>query len=512
VPRQRASIATIAAVCLYVAIIGAPVPALRSATMLVLLLATRIAQRPTSRWAIVALGAAPAVFDPAVVLEVGYQLSVLGVSAMIAAGMLGKRLGLHRKPALVRAIVSIVLATSIATIATAPIVAWTFGRISLVAPLSNLFATPLIALAQPMIFLGLLVSPIAPLAHFVADAAHPLLAGLDAVATAASNVPGASTIVTPTVTTAAIAGGMAVSVIIACASREWQRPTLAGASCAALLVWFPGTPVATGDVELHMIDVGQGDAVALRTPHGHWVLFDAGGAWSSGDAGRSTVVPYLGRRGGPLDAFVLSHPHTDHVGGASSVMRALHPPLYIDGGFPGPATAYRASLDEAKRDGVRWARAHPGDSLLVDGVSLTMLAPDSAWTASLVDPIVLVRYGDVRMLLMGDAERPEEEWLLRNAALSLHADILKVGHHGSGTSSSEAFLAAVAARVALVSVGAGNSYHLPTTAVMHRIAATGAQVLRTDLLGTIVARTDGKRIWLAASGDEWELSPQSPPH
>jgi competence protein ComEC len=105
-----------------------------------------------------------------------------------------------------------------------------------------------------------------------------------------------------------------------------------------------------------------------------------------------------------------------------------------------------------------------------------------------------------------DAERPEEEWLLAHEANELHADILKVGHHGSQTSSSEAFLAAVRPRLALVSVGAANKYGLPTPAIMDRLAADGAQVLRTDRLGSIVARTDGHRVIVEAGGDSWELS------
>jgi competence protein ComEC len=217
---------------------------------------------------------------------------------------------------------------------------------------------------------------------------------------------------------------------------------------------------------------------------------------------------------------MLSHPHTDHVGGATAVLDVLRPRIYVDAGFPGPAESYRASLDAARRDGVRWLRAHPGDSAAIDGVSLRLLAPDSAWTSRLDDPnlasvIVLARYGNVRALFMGDAERPEEEWLLLHARDDLRADVLKVGHHGSGTSSTAPFLAAVRPRVALVSVGQGNRYHLPTPAVMHRLAAmgdgAGAQVLRTDHLGTIVVRTDGERIIIAAAGDEWDLPPRSDP-
>lgn len=519
VPRARANILTIAAVVLYVAIIGAPIPAVRAAIMLNAFLASRLAQRPTSRWAIVALGAAQPLLDPRVVLDAGYQLSVVGVTSMIAAARVARRIGVHRLPSLARAPALILVGTTVATIGSAPIVAWVFGRISLAAPLTNLVATPLLELAQPMLFVGMLLAPIHPLATLLADAAHPLLGSLDRVATVAAATPGASVLVAPTPACAAIAAVLSAAFIVACASRDWRAPATLSAVAAVMLVWLPvaSSRVAAstdGELELHMIDVGQGDAIALRTPHGHWILVDAGRAWRGGDAGRQTVVPYIGRRGGPLDLFVLSHPHTDHVGGAATVLDALHPATYVDAGFPGAAESYRASLDAAKRDHVRWVRAHPGDETSVDGVALEFLAPDSAWTASLVDPnlasvIVLVRYGEIRMLLMGDAEQPEEEWLLANERDELHADLLKVGHHGSKTSSSERFLDAVAPRLALVSVGAGNSYHLPTPAIMERLASHGAQVLRTDRLGTIVARTDGHRLTIDAAGDTWELPPRS---
>ncbi len=515
-PRQRASTATIGVIVLYVALIGAPIPAVRAAVMLVVALTCRMAQRPTSRWAIVSLGAAHPVIDPRVVLDVGYQLSVIGVAAMISAGMLAKRIGAHRLHWLLHVIVVTLIGTTVATIASAPIVAWVFGRVSVVAPLSNLAAGPLMAVVQPMVFAGFVLSPFPVVAKLIGDAVHPLLFALNDVAATASSLPHASVIVAPTLACAVIAGIMSVGVVVACASRDWIRPaTIAAAACAGML-WLPLVPERSGYVELHMIDVGQGDAVALRTAHGHWILFDAGRAWLGGDAGRSTIVPYIGRRGGRLDFFVLSHPHTDHVGGAATVLRAFHPQAYIDAAFPGPAEAYQASLLAAREEGVEWRRAHPGDSLSVDGITITFLAPDSAWTASLADPnlasvVSLVRVGDVRLLLMGDAERPEEEWLLAHDRSRLTADVLKVGHHGSGTSSSAAFLDAVQPRVALVSVGAGNTYDLPTPAVLRALAARRAQVLRTDRLGTIVVRTDGHRLFVDAAGDTWELPASSPP-
>jgi competence protein ComEC len=516
VARRRASAIAMLVVVFYVVLIGAPIPAVRSAAMLSTLVLCRLAQRPASRWAIVAIGASQPVLAPGVVLDVGYQLSVIGVAAMIAASQLSRRIGAHRLKGFAAHVATGMIGTTIATIASAPIVAWVFGRVSVVAPLTNVVAAPLLALVQPMLFCGMVVSPFHALASLFADAAHPLLASLTGVAAAGAGVPHGAVQVSPTVGAAVIAGVLSIATIVACVARDWQRPTAIAAAAAAALAWWPLLPASSGLTELHVIDVGQGDAIALRTPHAHWILIDAGRAWRGGDAGRSTIIPYLARRGGTLDVFVLSHPHTDHVGGASSVLHALHPREYVDGGFPGPAESYRESLDAARDEHVRWVRAHPGDSLAIDGVSLTFLAPDSAWTSHLDDPnlasvVTLIQVGAVRMLLMGDAERPEEEWLLEHESGQLHADILKVGHHGSSTSSTPEFLDAVSPRLALVSVGAGNSYHLPSMAIMRSLAARGAQVLRTDHLGTIVARTDGESIFVDAGGDEWQLPESSKP-
>jgi competence protein ComEC len=514
--RRTATVASIVVVAVYVALIGAPQAAVRSAAMLAALGASRLLQRPTSPWALLAIGAAAPLVSPRSVLEVGYQLSVVGVAALIAAGSLVRRAVPRRIDGWRRNLVAGLVVSTVATIVSAPLVAWTFGRISLVGPLTNLVAAPLMTLAQPMLFLGLLLAPISSLASLVGDAAHPLLVGFDTIALVGASIPGGSILVTPTVVTALLAGVASVALIVACVSRWPASALLVGSSAMVCLVWSGLTPAGNGFVEVHLIDVGQGDAIGLRTPHGAWVLVDAGRAWHGGDAGRSVVVPYLARRRGALVAFILSHPHTDHVGGAATVISALHPEHYFDAAFAGDADAYRESLLRARQAGTEWERVHPGDSLVVDGVVLRFLGPDSAWTAALTDPnlastIVLARFGQVRILLVGDAERPEEDWLLARYGDSLRADVLKVGHHGSSTSSSGPFLDAVRPRIALVSVGAGNSYGHPSAAVMATLAERGAQVLRTDRLGTIVVRTDGQRLRVDANGESWELPISSRP-
>ena len=205
---------------------------------------------------------------------------------------------------------------------------------------------------------------------------------------------------------------------------------------------------------------------------------------------------------------MLSHPHADHVGGAASLFAALRPARFLDPGYVGTSAPYLAALEEARRDAIPWQRVHPGDSLAVDEIMLTALAPDSSWVIGLADAnlastILSVRVGQIRMLLTGDAEAAEEDWVLSHAPSTLAADVLKVGHHGSATSTTPRFLAAVHPRLALVSVGAHNSYGHPDRAVLDALRAAHAQILRTDLLGTIVVRTDGHWLSVETRSGRW---------
>lgn len=510
-PRAAALGATLAVTAAYIVLIGAPPPALRSGVMLGVALTSRLAQRPTSPWAALALGAVVPLAAPRTVLDIGWQLSVVGMASLIASGALARRWIAPRLDGWRARLAGVALASVVASAVSAPLVTWSFGRLSLVAPLTNVVASPIVAMLQPALFLAALCAPALGVARFIADAAHPLLAALDTIASVGASVPFGAIVVAPTLHGALLAGVAAGALVIACVSAFPARALLVAGAALAGAVWLPVLPVSANRMELHVIDVGQGDAIAVRTPRGRWILVDAGRAWRGGDAGRATVIPYLRRRGGDLVLFVLSHPHADHVGGAASVLRALHPAAYWDGAYAGTSAPYRTSLVAARDGRVRWHRVHPGDSLDVDGVRLTVLAPDSAWLSGLRDPnegsvVVLVRYGAVRFLLMGDAERGEEEWLLAHAASRLHADVLKVGHHGSITSSTEPFLGAVAPRVALVSVGAGNRYGHPSPAVMHALARHGTLVLRTDRAGSVVVRTDGNTLEIEEDGDRWKLS------
>ncbi len=510
-PRKPARVATVVLLGAYVAGIGAPPPAVRAAVMLALLMASRTMQRPTSPWAVLAVGGVAPLVSPRTVLDLGWQLSVAGTVALAAGGALARRSIPARWPGKVRSVTRAAIVSMIATVVTAPLVAWAFGRVALLGPLTNLVADPVMGLLQPVLFLAICI-PVRAVERLLADAAHMLLATFDGIATRAALIPGAAPMVYPT-GLAALAGGVAAfAVVVACLAERPARACIVAAACVALMTAEPLLQRPGPYTELHMIDVGQGDALALRTRRGEWVVVDAGRSWSTGDAGRSVVVPYIAHRGGRVVLFALSHPHADHVGGAASLFGALHPALFLDPGYVGTTSPYLAALAEARADGIPWRRVHPGDSLVVDEAVITALAPDSTWAANLTDAnlastVLVVRVGRVRMLLTGDAEAPEEEWLLSHAAEALHADVLKVGHHGSNTSTTAPFLAAVHPRLALVSVGANNSYGHPDAEVLGRLASAGVPTLRTDLAGTVIVRTDGTRLEVEAKGERWSLDP-----
>ncbi|HEX6576194.1 MAG TPA: ComEC/Rec2 family competence protein, partial [Gemmatimonadaceae bacterium] len=178
VPRNSATLIGILLTAFYVALIGAPAPAVRSAGMLALGGASRLTGRPTSPWASLAVGAFVPLVNPRTVLDLGYQLSVLGIAGLIASGKLSRRL-FEKREVRFRKIWKELLTSIVATIVTAPLVAWYFGRLSIIAPLANLASGPIVSVLQPTLFVALALAPFPMVARLFADAAHPLLLAFD---------------------------------------------------------------------------------------------------------------------------------------------------------------------------------------------------------------------------------------------------------------------------------------------------------------------------------------------
>src|SRR5688500_11364093 len=249
-------------------------------------------------------------------------------------------------------------------------------------------------------------------------------------------------------------------------------------------------------LSLHFLNVGQGDAAPIRTPAGRWILVDAGPAGIAGpgtsvgsgrDAGREVVLPFLVRRGvRRLAAFVLSHAHLDHGGGAPAVLEEIPADLILEPAEPVTAPRYLELLELAGERGMRWRPARAGDSLVVDGVRLTVLHPDTAWAGWRSDlnddsVVLLVRFGSFQAVLAGDLGFRAESLLAGRIG---PIDLLKVGHHGSAGSTGVPWLTELSPRAAVISVGP-NRYGHPAPAALARLADAGAEVWRTDRDGSI---------------------------
>ena len=281
-----------------------------------------------------------------------------------------------------------------------------------------------------------------------------------------------------------------------------QTLQLAAALCAFLCVgfagWHAGSSHAEATLRVTFLDVGQGDSAVIETPGGRVVLVDCGGRQepAGADMGRMAVEPYLRSRGvRKIDAIILTHPHLDHIGGADSLLRDFPTDLVIDNGEPTVPPAEERILADAAERHVAHRIAVRGQSLdLGDGVRADILAPtpeetqaDHPNNASIV---IRLTYGRRRFLLMGDAEKAEESDLVESR-LPLDCDVLKVGHHGSKTSTLPGFLKVSHPEDAIISVGAENRYGHPSQEVVQRLQQSGAHVIRTDVAGAVQCETDG---------------------
>ncbi len=238
VPVRIGSFVTAATIMGYVFVLGFPAPALRAAVMVCVATASHACQRHASRWSILALGGIVPLVRPGTVLEVGYQLSMAGMAAVIAAGALAKRGRIARLRGWRRSIAQSLAVSGVATLVTAPLVACWFGRLSLIGPLTNLVADPVIAIVQPMLFLALVLSPWPAAAHFVAMAAHPLLVAFEAIARTAASVPFAAVAVTVSPAGVILSVISAVAVVTSCTSRFPARAVAVAMGAAGLTVWL----------------------------------------------------------------------------------------------------------------------------------------------------------------------------------------------------------------------------------------------------------------------------------
>lgn len=243
-------------------------------------------------------------------------------------------------------------------------------------------------------------------------------------------------------------------------------------------------------MSVHFMDVGQADSIFIELPDGKTMLVDAGG---NSDGKR--VCEYIRSRGGErIDYLVGTHPHADHIGGMDDVIREFEiGELYMPKVSASTKT-FDDVLDAAEEKEMKIKTAKAGKYIFeTESTSCRILSPTEEKYSDLNEysVILMLSCGDVDFLLTGDAEAENEYALSGN----IGADVLKVAHHGSDTSSSAAFLKRVNPDYAVISVGAGNKYSHPSENVLKRLAQCGTKILRTDVDGDIIISTDGENIF-----------------
>lgn len=305
----------------------------------------------------------------------------------------------------------------------------------------------------------------------------------------------------PLTATLAILGVLAALISI----RQRRATALAGmgslfASAIFAAFYSPPPKLEPHKLEITAIDVGQGDSLLVVSPEGQTMLIDAGGSigpvHSEFDFGEDVVAPYLWSRGlEHLDVAVLTHAHGDHIGGMARILEDFHPAELWVG--VNPETTALAQLYQAAAVNHVTVRRHTaGDMLDWGGSKVRVLSPPSDWQPK-TEPknddslALLISYGETSVLLAGDLEKKMERFV---ATESPRADLLKVAHHGSATSTTLELLAAVQPRFAVISAGYHNSFGHPRPVVLERLQENHIQTFRTDMLGAITFLLDGKNV------------------
>lgn len=500
---------------------GGGAPIVRAGVMAVMLvLAYALGREPHLLSALATAALVILGLDPEQLFDIGFQLSCAAVWGLL---MLEPRVG-RVLPGWIPAPVRRLCSASIAAqLGTAPLVAHHFCYAAPAGILGNLLAVPL---AATLLAAGLATSFAGLASPWIARMCAPInLALLNWLlwgARACAAIPGGHLWVVPPGWTAV---GICYLVLVALArlNREHLAPLERSRSLtvvtAAVIAALAGWRVSPRPPRLRVtfLDVGQGDSILVQTPSGRALLVDGGGVPGSRlDFGERVLLPALLHRGvRRLDGVVLTHAQADHCGGLPAVCRELRVGYLIDPALPPECPEAQELIDVAARRRIPRYRAEAGASWLLDRhTRLTILhPPEPRLTATQDDGnnnavVLRVDYGRTSMLLPGDIEAEAEAHLVQ-AGMPVGVDVLKVAHHGSRTSTGEAFLERAAPRVAIVSAGRNNLFGHPSREVIRTLASRGVLLWRTDVDGAVEVVSDGQNLMVrgARAPSHWVQIP-----
>lgn len=447
--------------------------------------------------------------NPAQLFEVGFQLSFSAVLIILLvlpviqhALPYWLRLRWYAKPLMV-IIVSIVVQLGLY-----PVQVFYFGEVSLISPLANALFVPLLGLVVPFALLCVFVSSVFPIfGAWLNVPAEFFLIGMNNFVSFSSILDWAW--MKASLPSLLLFPFWMVLIFFIASWRtqqiRWKWLTVTLFLFGVVQVDGIITKLEKPELKVTVFDVGQGDAALVETPNGKQILIDAG-VWSPGyDSGESIILPHLKEVGiDKLEAVILSHPHADHIGGILSLINGIEIGKIYNSGYEYDSNLYKNYLALARSKRIEIESIKAGDKIEIDpSLLILVLGPEGQKFNS--DPnqhsIVLnIVYGESEFLFTGDAGEDQEKRLIENYGDLLDTDFLKVGHHGSRTSSERAFLKEVTPEIAVISLAERNRFRHPHPEAIQRIQETGTELYFTSRDKALIFKSDGKKIWR----EEWE--------
>jgi competence protein ComEC len=432
-------------------------------------------------------------WHPYELFQAGFQLSFIAVAGLLAFWTLvTKQQGWRGK------ITGLLLVTIFMQLITVPVVMHHFHRLTPYGFLGNLLAIPWVTMVSaPLGLLSLLGQTVHPdIGEWLLAAMSLSLEQLRYWIEWVAQLPGSWQRVSgPSLTGLGLCIGAAAWA--AMIQERWWRFVIAMLAIAVL--FLPKTSgIMDGWLHIAVLDVGQAQSVALRSPAGKWSIIDAGGVVTARfNIGESAISAYLWQHGvTKLQRIVISHPQADHMAGAKRLLRNFRVKNLWLGYFPlqeKEKQSYRELLEQAKKSAVQIRYFKHGEKLEEDGLTIEVLPPllrSKKTELNNRSLVLLYRFGQHRFLFPGDLESDGEKWLLEQNVLS-PVTLTIAPHHGSKSSSTLPFVQTTNPQHVLFSVGRNNRHKLPKPEIVHRWQQSGAEIWRTDLDGTLIFQSDG---------------------